>query len=220
MRNGRLRIEPWRGPPPDAARFAEGPVLHLGGGGNDDWLAPLRADLEAAGRLFSPALSTLAGPGPDPDRNPWAFRPDDFAPLRWGDPAEDVRELGALSGSPETLHGVVVDSVLQGLAAQPARMLLKQVGERLVCGAPWILLERNGASLPEVARSLRRSPGERGEGRSTLRSASELRRLVEVVGLGIEAVHGLGPPGIAGRVLRRAGAGAAAPWLLFVGRRA
>ncbi len=166
-------------------------------------------------------MHAIAVPGPPKTGNPFSFRPDRQAPLRWGDPALDRRTLGELPGAPERFGGLVLVDVIGALASQPARTLLAQLAERLEVGAPWLLLDRNGRYLPEVARHLRRAEDERGEGRGTVRTAEELRRLLEPVGLGLEAAHALSTGGRGRRLLRRAvGGDGGAPWLVLRGRRA
>ena len=57
----------------------------------------LKAELEAAGRLWTEELHAIAVPGPPATGNPFSFRPDLQAPLRWGDPALDRRQLPRLT---------------------------------------------------------------------------------------------------------------------------
>jgi hypothetical protein len=214
----RLPLSPWSGPCPSASYFfAEGAVLWLGNSRGQTWLSPLREELEVAGRLWAPTVTTQPVPRPGSGSNPWAFRPDDYAPLRWGVPDEDTRDVAELPGRPRALSGLVVDGLLGGLGSQPARTLLGQVAGLLASDAPWLLFDRNGGSATEIVRNFRRSEDERGEGRSTARNAQELRRLLEVAGLGVTAAWGVAPR--PGRRLRGlVPAGAAWPFLFIEGR--
>jgi len=209
-----LPLPPWSGGPPDVGSLGPGVVLWLGPGGRDGWLGGLEAAL--AGRLWSPTLSTVSVPRASADPNPWLFRPDAHPPLRWGDPLDDVRSLDAVPDRPAEVGAVVFAAALAGLGGAEARVLLAQVAEVLPAEAPWLLLERNGAHAPEVVRNLLRDRDERGEGKATLRSGPELRRLLEVAGFGITEAWSLAGPGRRARVLAAAGTAA---WLVLRGRR-
>lgn len=219
MLSARLDLKPWKGAPPSAERFAgELPVLWLGDPGCGAWLQPLREELVRRGRLWAPALTSVAVPGADSVANPWAFRPDTHAPLRWGEPGRDIRDISGAPGAPEALAGVVFDGVLGGLSSQPARTLLAQVSGLLPDDAAWLALDRNGRYLGQVVRSLRQSDDERGEGRGTSRSAQEFRRLLEVAGLGISGAWGL-KQGSGGRLRAAVPGDAGWPLLMLEGRR-
>lgn len=214
-----MKLIPWTGGPPEDAGFVgDGPVLWLGPSGRAGWLEGLRTAL--GDRVWAPAMSVVSVPRLEVDRNPWAFRPDDHPPLRWGDPAADVRTLADVAGRPDHLGGVVLDGALDGLGAQAARALLSQVAELLPSGAGWLLVERNGRFLPEVVRNVRRPDSERGEGRSTVRTAEEIRRLVEVAGLGIVDAWGVPPEGRRGRLAVAVAGDVGAAWVMLRGRRA
>jgi hypothetical protein len=201
---------------PGIAAFpGEGPVLWLGSAAP---LAPLRAELEAAGRLWTADVSAVAVPGPPPGTNPFSHRPDRHAPLRWGPPGDDRRTLDEI-GAPEAFDGAVFAAVLGGLGAQAARTLLTQVAGRLASGVPWLLVDRNGRYLPEVVRNLRRSEDERGEGRGTVRTVEELRRLLEPPGFGVGRARGLAPRRRDRAAMRLFGADGAAMWLVVSGER-
>ena len=108
------------------------------------------------------------------------------------------------------------------LNEQEARNALRQASDRLPSDAPFVLVERNGSYLPHVLRSLQSGHGKQKEGGGLWRSAQELRRHLELSGLGLEEVRGLaqgarlGPLG--GMVARRL-PGPGAPWLVVVGRK-
>jgi len=218
MCSARLPLSSWAGPCPADSYFSvEGSVLWLTKSDGPTWLSPLRDGLGAAGRLWAPAVTAQPVPGPASRSNPWAFRPDDYAPLRWGVPEEDIRDISQLPRQPQAVAGLVVDGLLGGLSSQPARTLLKQVALLLPRDAPWLLFDRNGGSAVEIARNFRRSDEERGEGKSTARSAQELRRLLEVAGLGVTAAWGVATrPGRRFRSL--VPGGAAWPFLFIEGR--
>ena len=221
MLSAQLDLVPWKGESPRSDRFpAAGKVLFVSASGDGPWLAPLRASLEGEGRLWAPELTTVAVPGADSVANPWAFRPDLHAPLRWGDPARDIRGLGDLADAPSEVSGVVFDRILGSLDGQCARTLLAQVAELMTPEAPWLALDRNGRYLGQVIRSLRQSDEERGEGKGTWLSAQEYRRLLEVAGFGISAAWGLTESTGMGKRLRASMPGATGwPWLVLEGRR-
>jgi len=222
MTSPKLTLPLWSGAAPNLEAFpGDGPVLWVGSGACSGWLDGLRGELDQAGRLFAPALTAVQVPRARLDSRPWAFRPDDHASLRWGDPAADVREIARVPGCPESFGGLVLEHSLGSLASHPARALMSQAAERLAPDSPWLLVDRNGRYLPQVVRSLRQPESERGEGRGTWRTAEELRRLVEVVGLGITGSFSLPEVGKRGRLARLAlgGTGGAA-WLALLGRRA
>jgi len=163
-------------------------------------------------------MSTHRVPTAGSRGNPWSHRPDDYAPLRWGLPEEDIRELAGVADRPSSLAGVVVDGLLDGLGSQETRTLLGQVAGVLGADRPWLLCERNGASVREVVRNLRRSDAERGEGRETVRTSQELRRFLEVAGLGVSGAWGVSSE--RGRSLRRLVPGGGGwPLLVLEGRR-
>ncbi len=222
MTSPKLTLPLWSGAAPGLDGFpGDDPVLWVGAGARAGWLDGLRGELQRAGRLFAPALTDVQVPRARLDTRPWAFRPDDHASLRWGDPGADVREISRVPGCPEAFGGLVLEDFLGSLASHPARALMSQAVERLAPGSPWLLVDRNGRYLPQVVRSLRQPDSERGEGKGTWRTAEELRRLVEVVGLGITGSFSLSEVGKRGRLARLAlgGTGGAA-WLVLVGRRA
>ena len=218
-----LKLQPWTGgPPPAAALPAEGAVLWLerlsdggavrrGGPGAREipadgrradglaWLDPLAAGL-GSDRLWSPPLSVVPVPGPEP-RNAFTFDPDAHPPLRWGRVQADVRDLADLPDRPRPVVAVVFEGVFEGLGQQAARTLLAQARAVLPEDAPWLLVERNGRALGEVVRHLRRPDADRGEAAGTVRSPEELRRLLEVAGFGITGAHGLGGGRLRGRTL-------------------
>ena len=221
----RLPLRAWKGPAPDTSHFSSsGAVLWLSGGGPSPWLQCLREALDDEGRLWAPAFRQQDIPKASGAKNPWTFKPDDYSPLRWleGNAAEtgplSVRELSELGTRPASLSGLVLDSVLSGLGAQATRVMLAQATELLPPGAEWLLVDANGGSLGETLRQLQRGPERRGEGRETVRSAQELRRLLEVSGLGISMAAGLAQGRAAG--LRKfAPAGVGFSQLVLSGRR-
>lgn len=193
-------------------------MLWLRSPGTRSWLEPLRVDLEAVDRLWEPRFEVHPVPRADARGNPWAHRPDRSAPLRWGEVEQDVRELSEMDGRPPEIAGLVIDGVLQGLGNQASRVLLGQAAALLPEDAPWLLCEPNGAALVEVVRNLRRDDTGRGEGRGTVRTVRELRRLIESAGLGITEAWGLTPTD--GRALRlRLPGNAGWPRLFLEGRR-
>lgn len=215
MKRPTLELPAWAGPPPGLdLLLPDGSVVWLGEGARDRWLEPLRRALGP--RVWAPAMSTVSVPRPADERNPWVFPPDAFPPLRWGEIERDVRSLGELPDRPAVVAGVVIDGALAGLGSQEARTLLQQAAALLPTDAPWLLVERNGAHAPEVLRNLLRPDDARGEGRGTVRSAPELRRLVEVEGFGITEAWSLPQPGRRARLLAAAGSSA---WLVLRGRR-
>jgi hypothetical protein len=136
-------------------------------------------------------MSVLRVPGPGV-RDAFTFKPDAHPPLRWGRVEADVRTLARVVDRPKSeLGAVVFDGIFAGLGQQGARTLLTQVAELLPVDGRWLLVERNGRYLPEVVRHLRRADSERKEGAAMVRTAEELRRLLEVAGFGIEAALGL-----------------------------
>ena len=212
----RLPLETSSEPLPRAAWFAgQGPVLWLG---DLEPLAALRAELSAAGRIWTHAVSAVPVPGPPPNTNPFSHRPDRHAPLRWGPPRDDRRTLDE-AGAPPSFDGAVLADTLGGLAAQAARTLLAQVAERLPSGARWLLLDRNGRYLPEVLRNLRRPAEQRGEGRGTVRTVEELRRLLEPAGFGIAQARSLSPRRRDRALQGALGADVCSRWLLVTGER-
>jgi len=219
MWSARLQLRTRLAPCPTAGEFPQpGSVLWLRLSGTEGWLDPLRMALEAEGRLWTPRFQ-IRPVGAATDRgNPWAHRPDDYAPLRWGHLEDDTRTLREAPGRPDDLVGLVIDGILEGLGSQPARTLLRQAAGLLPEDAPWLLCERNGASVFEVVRNLRRDEGQRGEGRGTVRTAQELRRLLESAGLGVGQAWGLAPSGGA-RLRGRVPGGAGWPRLFLEGRR-
>ena len=180
-------------PCPTLGQFrGDGAVLWLRSPGTCSWLEPLRLQLDAAGRLWEPGFEVRPVPRAGARGNPWSHRPDRNAPLRWGLLEQDVRELAEVDGRPQQLAGLVIDGVLQGLGNQESRALLGQAARLLLEDAPWLLCEPNGGGLAEVVRNLRRDDNRRGEGRGTVRTVRELRRLLESAGLGITEAWGLG----------------------------
>jgi hypothetical protein len=211
----RARVSPC----PKHGQFeGEGAVLWLRRPGTCSWLEPLRLELDAVGRLWEPRFEVRPVPRADARGNPWSHRPDLSAPLRWGVVEEDVRDLQEMDGSPQQIAGLVIDGVLQGLGNQASRVLLGQAAALLPEDAPWLLCEPNGAALAEVVRNLRRDETRRGEGRGTVRTVRELRRLLESAGLGITEAWGL-PPGDG--LMRRLRLPGSAGWtrLFLEGRR-
>jgi hypothetical protein len=214
-----LPLRPWVGAKPSGEYFStEAPVLWLGGANVPNWLQDLQRELTQAGRLWCPALSTHRVPGAGSQGNPWAFRPDDYAPLRWGPPEEDIRDLMDVRDRPESISGLVLDGLLDGLGGQETRTLLTQAAALMGSGTPWLLLARNGGSVGEVAKNLRRADTDRGEGKETVRSAQEIRRFVEVAGLGVSAAWGLSS-GRRRSLRRLLPGGSGWPLLLLEGRR-
>ncbi len=212
----RLPLESSADPLPTAAWLpGRGPVLWLGEPGP---LSALHRDLQAAGRIWTAEVSAVPVPGPPPGTNPFSHRPDRHAALRWGPPSQDRRSLQEV-GAPACFDGLVLVDCLGPLPAQAARTLLVQAAAHLPVGAPWMLLDRNGRYGPEVLRNLRRPDEERGEGKGTVRTVEELRRLLEPAGFGVARARALAPRR-RDRLLQRAlGADVASEWLLVRGER-
>jgi len=181
------------------------------------WAAPLAAAL--GDRRLTLTATAVATPGPEPGRNPWAHRPDRHAALRWGALADDRRTLDEVPDLPAQFAGLVFVDVLGALPSASLRALLSQSAARLPAGAPWLVVDRNGRYLRAVLANLRADEAGRGEARGTWRTAEELRRFLEVEGLGIESAEALasGRGRLAGRVL---GAGSTAARLVLRGRKA
>ena len=194
----------------------EGPVLWLEGEepAPDDVL-PVVKQLRGAlrERALTPALRAVPVTGPSPGRNPWAHRQDRQRPLRWGPGLglEGEEQLSALGLPP--LAGVVFVGRCAGLADQPLRALLRQLAPAVLPDAPLLALEPNGRALARVLGVFGRDPG--GEGDGTMRTAEELRRLLETGGFGVEAATGLGRVGRRRRLL---GQDLGAPWLALRAR--
>ncbi len=207
----RLHLDPWPGGDPSVEIFVgDAPVLWLGGDGADEaeaWLAPLRRELEGERRLFAAAPRFLATPT-EPPGNPWAWRPHEASPLRWDD--EGCDRLEDLPGRPERFGGLVLAGALTLRDDFSVRALLIQIAPLLAEDAPFLAVERNGRYVGAVMRSFRAE--------TTVRSVEELRRLLEVSGLGLEGAFGV--PGSGRGLLRRASADAGARWLAIRGRRA
>jgi hypothetical protein len=211
----RLPLSP-PAPPPTAAYFrGTSPILWVGA---PDLLSALHRDLGLQDRIWTLPVSPVAVPGPPPGTNPFSHRPDRQAPLRWGTPSDDVRTLGE-AGAPDLFGGAVFAGALGPLGGQAARTLLTQAAEHLPSGAPWLVIDRNGRYAPEVVRNLRRPDSERGEGKGTVRTVEELRRLLEPAGFGISSAHALGGRR-RDRLLQRAfGSDAASMWFVLTGER-
>lgn len=200
--------------PLDAGRFpGAGPVAWLG---EAPGLRTLRRALES--RLWTATPVPVPVPGPPAGTNPFSHRPDRHAALRWGDPAADLRTLDEF-GAPAQFDGLVLADTLGALPSQAARTLLTQLAGRLPAGAPWLLVDRNGRFAPEVLANLRRPESERGEGRGTVRTVEELRRLLEPAGFGIEGARGLSGGRRARLLQRTLGPDATSMWLVVEGRR-
>ncbi len=220
----RLPLRPWTGGALDARDLpGEGTVLWLEGASTEDvapFVASLRSGLGA--RVWTPPVRTVPLPGPPPGRNPWAHRQDRQAPLRWGagDGDEGSAELGTLLADRGELDGLVLVGACAGRTDQQLRTLLRQVVALLKSEAPWILVEPNGRALHRIVRSFRATDAERGEGKATVRSIEELRRLLETGGLGLAGAWAVPPrrrrEALAQRVLGR---DHAADWMLARGRR-
>jgi len=222
-----LPLSSWRGPPPDAGYFGnEGVVLWLGPGPESSpWLGALKQALRAADRLWEPACSIVAVSDPLPGRSPWAWRPDRELPTRWSgeerEPSAGTLEhrLKDLPGCPESLAGVVLDGMLEPLGSQAARVVCEQTAAVLAEDCPYLLLEPNGGSLRQVLGGFRRDGGPVGARPGNARTAEELRRLLELAGLGISRVCVLPSRGLMGRVGSKVLRRAASPWLIVEGRR-
>jgi len=188
-------------------------VLWLAGDDAEEahgWLAGLRAELAAAERLFLASPRFLPTPK-EPPGNPWAWRPHDASPLRWDDAG--CERLEELPGRPERFGGLVLAGALTARDDFSVRALLIQIAPVLAEDAPFLAVERNGRYVGAVVRSLR--------GTGTVRSVEELRRLLEVSGLGLEGAFALpGDGGAARGLLRRASSDAGARWMAIRGRRA
>lgn len=206
------------------APFRSGaPVLWLQGvePSPDPVLAELRAALGL--RCLLAPVRAVPLVGPRPGRNPWAHRADLQEPLRWGessglDGAETLGELLDAQGTPP-LGGVVFAGICAELADRPLRTLLRQLVPRLGRDAPWLACEPNGRYVPRIARSLLAEPDERGEGKGTVRSVEELRRLFETGGLGLVGAYVTAGGGRRHRLRRRLlGGDAGSDWLLVSGR--
>lgn len=226
MTRAGLSLASWQGPAPGEGVFPGGdPVLWLAQGSGASWLAPLKAGLEAAGRLWEPQVRMVAVSDPLPGRSPWAWRPDRELPTRWseGDPVDQdgllEHRLADLSGRPATLAGAVLDRVLGPLGSQPARVLCEQTAEVLVEDRPYLLLEANGASMGHVLRGLRGGKRKQGSGPGLVRTVGELRRILELAGLGISRASVLPASGLGGRLAAGALGSAASPWLVVEGRK-
>lgn len=197
-----LWLEP-RPPPPAVASF----------------VAPLRDALGP--RRWSPQLRTVPLAGPPPGRNPWAHRQDRQQPLRWGpgDGDEGAVELADVVEERAPLDGLVLVGACVGRTDQELRTLLRQVVPLLRPEAPWLAIEPNGRALQQIARNLATADTERGEGRGTVRSVEELRRLLETGGLGLAGAWAL-PAGRRRDRLARSllGADATAEWMIVRGR--
>ena len=210
----RLALAPWPGPAPAADSFlSDGPVLWLVGAGAapaEDWLADLRRELDLAGRLWTAAPRFVASDF-QPPGNPWAWRPHEQSPIRWD--AAGCDRLEHLPGRPRRFGGFVSAGALTSLDDHALRALLIQVAPLLETEGPFVAVERNGRYLGAVVRALR------GEGQ--VRSAEELRRLLEVGGLGLEGVYGVPETAGAARgLLRRASPDSGSRWMAIRGRRA
>lgn len=220
----RLPLRRWSGGPLAAGDLpGSGAVLWLDGPDSEEvapFVAPLRRALGA--RVWSPAVRTVPLAGPSPGRSPWAHRQDRQAPLRWGagDGDEGAIDIETLLGERGPLDGLVLVAACAGRTDQQLRTLLRQVVALLRSEAPWILVEPNGRAWFRIVRSLRASEGQRGEGRGTVRSIEELRRLLETGGLGLEGAWAVPPrrrrDAVVGRLL---GQDVAAGWMLARGAR-
>jgi hypothetical protein len=179
----------------------------------EGWLAGLRGSLQSAGRLWVAEPRFIAAPT-EPPGNPWAWRPHDQSPLRWD--AAGCERLDELPGRPERFGGLVLAGALTPRNDFTVRALLIQIVPLLEEDAPFIAVERNGRYAGAVVRSLRGTDG------PTVRSVEELRRLLEVSGLGLEAVFAMPERGggVARRLVRRASSEAGARWMVVCGRRA
>jgi len=171
--------------------------------------------------LFAP-VRAVPLVGPRPGRNPWAHRADLQQPLRWGESSglDGEETLGGFldtQGVP-TLGGVVFVGLCAGLADQSLRTLLRQLVPRLTGHAPWLACEPNGRYAPRIARSLLAEPDQRGEGKGTVRSVEELRRLFETSGFGLAGAYVTKGQGRGARLRRRLlGSDAGSDWLLVSG---
>lgn len=197
-------VAPWT-----AAFAGAAPVLWLGMGAPPGWDGGLGRRLAEEQRRWSPTMQAVPVPGPSSVANPWAFRADRQAALRWGELAADLRTLDELGGPP-VLGGLVLEDVLSRLGSAGRRALLTQAAARMPPGTPFAVVERNGRSARHVARRLRG-----GEAEPAL-AAEELRRPLEVVGLGIEQAGALP----SGRLRALLGPDLGARWWLITGRRA
>ncbi len=167
-------------------------------------------------------MRTVPVAGPPPGRSPWAHRQDKQEPLRWGegDGDEGAADLAALVEDRAPLDGLVLVGACVGRTDQQLRTLLRQLVPLLRSQAPWLLVEPNGRALHRIVRSLRAADGLRGEGRGTVRSIEELRRLLETGGLALAGAWAMPPrrrrDALAGRVF---GQDLAADWMVARGVR-
>ena len=212
----RLSLQPWGSSPPAADAFeGAAPVLWLSGdepSEADAWLEGLRGGLEAAGRLWLARPRFVPTPE-QPPGNPWAWRPHEASPVRWD--AAGCDRLEDLPGRPDRFDGLVLASALTARDDFSARALLIQITPLLAADAPFLAVERNGRSLGAVVRSFR------GDG-PTVRSVEELRRLLEVSGLGLEGAFAVPDRGgsVGRRLARRVSSDNGARWVAIRGRRA
>lgn len=220
----RLPLRSWTGGSLSAHDLpGDGSVLWLDGPDSErvaPFVGPLRRALGP--RLWSPAVRTVPLPGPPPGRNPWAHRQDRQAPLRWGDGDGDEgsTELAPLRLERGELDGLVLVGACVGRTDQEVRTLLRQVVALLRSEAPWILVEPNGRALHRIARSFRATDSQRGEGRGTVRSIEELRRLLETGGLGLAGAWAVPPRRRRDAFVHRLlGRDSAADWMFARGTR-
>ncbi|HCP48498.1 MAG TPA: hypothetical protein DIU15_20845 [Deltaproteobacteria bacterium] len=226
MTRPELPLAVWCGPCPEADYFGgTGPVLWLSSGPGASWLSPLKESLQEQRRLWQPKCSIVAVSDPLPGRSPWAWRPDQELPTRWsGDDSEAAREglehrLGDVRGCPTRLVGAVLDGVLESLGSHAARVVCEQAAEVLPEDCPYLLLEPNGGSLRQILGGYRSRAGSVGARQGNVRTATELRRTLELAGLGISAVSLLPSEGRLGRIGQRLVGSAASPQLVVQGRR-
>jgi hypothetical protein len=197
-----LPLQSWSAPRGFGGVERAGSVLWIG-----ETPGPLPALRELLGDRVVDAPFRVVGTMPaPPGRNPWAYTA--ATPVRWGDAL--ALEL------PRPVDGLVLAGALAGLSDRAARDVLREAASALPEGRPWLLVEADGGSLWGALRSMR---GRRGAGELP-RAGHELRRLVEVAGLGIREAFRVS----AGPRLRRAaavlrGGDPDLPWLMLRGER-
>lgn len=206
----------WRGtfPSPDAL---PGVVLWIGGEALPfPALEPLRAGLHTERRLWTPALRLVTVDRPGDQRNPWAWRPGHHPPIRW---EGEHTELADVPSRPKVIDAVILDGALCGRGDFEARRILVAAATVATIDRPWFMVEPNGQAARESLRLLRTSADRRGEGGATLRSAAELRRLLETCGFGLNGAWAwVGPSKRQRLVSAVLGPGLGAGWLVLRGR--
>lgn len=155
----------------------------------------------------------MAGPSPEEEGRTVRIRRRATTPPRVGhfplsgplDAQLDAIEANGAEDCHEGMAnraGAMVDHCFVALDDAGARALLRWLSLRLAVGAPLWVVEPNGARPAAILRGLRGG----GEGAGTVRTATELRRLLEVQGFGIEAAWALPTAGAGGMIRDRAAA--------------